>query len=163
MSDLYLAEIERKESFCEVEKVWVLSELQASYNEKFPSIYQDQCRLIYWVGYAETQWTAHGDPEPSTEDFVKPMHSTESSDHSHAGEARGRQGPTTREGNSKIMSVVSTEHVVIVLEEFPTNVGEHPASPKTLADIVWPLAPPLGNVSLLAEVVCSRHCFLFFE
>ena len=163
MPDLHLAEIERRDSFCEVEKVWVLSELKASYNEKLPGIYQDQCELVYWIGYAEIEWTTHSDQEPSTEDVVKPMHSTESSDPSHAGEARGRQGPTVGEGTSKIVSVVSTKHVVIVLEEFSTNVGELPTSPQNLADIVWPSAPPLGNVSLLAEVVCSRHCFLFLN
>ena len=36
---IHLAEIECKDTFCEVEKVQLLSKLQASYNAKLPSVY----------------------------------------------------------------------------------------------------------------------------
>ena len=38
---IHLAEIERKDAFCEAKKVRVLAKLQASYNAKLLGVYQD--------------------------------------------------------------------------------------------------------------------------
>ena len=39
---LHSAELERKDSFYEVEKVLMIAELQASYNSKLPSLYDEE-------------------------------------------------------------------------------------------------------------------------
>ena len=86
---------------------------------------------------------ACGHLEPSTEDVVKPTHSTKSTDPSRAGKF-----VASKNGTFDTTSVVSAEPVVVIQEEFLTNVGELPAPPpQTLANIVRPSAHPLGNVS----------------
>ena len=71
------------------------------------------------------------------EDVVEPMHSTKSADPSHAGE-----------GTFETTSIISVEPIVIIFEEFSTNVDDLPTPPlQTLADIARPSALPPRNVS----------------
>ena len=86
--------MELKDAFCEVEKVWVLSELQASYNAKLPGVYQAKFEQSYWSGYVEVEVITRGDPEPSTKDAIEPTRNSEYIESSGVGESWVDRGST---------------------------------------------------------------------
>ena len=62
------------------------------------------------------------------------------------GEVRGQQVPT-KEGTSGTVTKASVEPVVIILQEFLTNVvGPPTPPPQKVVDQAGPSAPPFGNV-----------------
>ena len=70
----------------------------------------------------------------------------ESVELSNATELHGQQEPT-EEGTSETVTKASVELVVIILQEFQTNVVRPPAPPpQNLVDQASPSAPPPGNV-----------------
>ena len=83
----------------------------------------------------------------SSEDAPKPGRSTVSIELSSSMEAWGKQG-LKGEGTSKVTTVASTEPVVIILQEFSSDVARPLAPPpKKKVDIVGPSALPPRNVS----------------
>ena len=83
----------------------------------------------------------------SSEDVPKLGHSTVSIELSSSMEAWGKQG-LKGEGTSKVTTVASTKLVVIILQEFSTDVARPAAPPpQKKVDIVGPSAPLPRNVS----------------
>ena len=83
----------------------------------------------------------------SSEDASKPGRSTVSIELSSSMEARGKQG-LKEEGTSKVTIVASTEPVVIISQEFSTDVSRPPSPPpQKKVEIIGPSAPPPRNVS----------------
>ena len=73
-------ELDRKDYFCEVKKVHVLTKLQASYNTKLLRLYDELYEQGYWVGYAKKEHIAQGGQEGSLEGTPEPTRSTESAE-----------------------------------------------------------------------------------
>ena len=74
LHSIHQEKIERKDAFCEVEKIRVATKLQASFNAKLPSLYAQQYQYGYWDGYIAVEQLVGGDCESPTEDVVELTH-----------------------------------------------------------------------------------------